>query len=449
MAVFFDTRRLKPLEHDHFWLSDTPEIPGSKSWGNNVIRMVTWVRFLHSPPGEEPQELVFFNTHFDHQSANAREKSAALVLERINEFDPALPVVLAGDFNAAAGTSRPYEILVDEGGLLDTWEMARRRGTAVGTSPGGYRDPVPGGPRIDWLLTRGPVGTEAVEIVTWGKRGQYPSDHFPVQAHLLLGEAAAGVYVTDVAVAGLLVGPGPHPVEVSVENRTSETTTVGVSPVVPEAWTTAEPARATLAPGEVATISALISPPSDRPTLGTLRLDVDAGDVTVYGGLREADLASVPSGESLVLALDAGGAASPVLPSYRRLAPEDLWDPAKGFGWVGSRPAFRDRGIPDDLRRDFVLGRAPGTYTLRVNVPPGRHNVYALTGDAGSESGRTEISVDGVPLASSGEGTIPQGDFRWLEFELDGGPDGRTVDLVITGSLRDGYWRLNALLMSP
>jgi len=447
-AVFFDTHRLEALEHGHFWLSDTPEVPGSRSWGNNVIRMVTWVRFLHSPPGEEGGELVFFNTHFDHQSENSRQRSAALVLERINEFDPALPVVLVGDFNAAAGASRPYEILVDEGGLLDTWEMARERGEEYGTAPGGYRDPVPGGPRIDWILTRGPVGTESAEIITYNEKGRYPSDHFPVHAHLRLGEAADGVYVTGIGVDGMLVGAGPHPVQISLENRTDEPAPVTVTPVVPEGWT-AEPASATLAPGEAATITASVVHPIGAPSLGTLRLDVSAGDAAVYGGLRDADLASVPSGEDLVLALDAGGATSPLLPTYQRLATGDRWDEARGFGWVADAPAFRDRGGPDALRRDFALGRAPGDYVLRVSVPAGRHAVYALTGDASFESGRTEISADGVPVASSGEGTITQGGFRWMEFELDGGPSGRAVDLGLTGSLRDGYWRLNALLIAP
>jgi hypothetical protein len=50
MAIYYDTRRLEPLEFDHYWLSDTPEVIGSKSWGNNVIRMVTWVRFATSAP---------------------------------------------------------------------------------------------------------------------------------------------------------------------------------------------------------------------------------------------------------------------------------------------------------------------------------------------------------------------------------------------------------------
>ena len=36
MAVFYKRERLEPLEFDHFWLSDTPEVVGSTSWGNTT-----------------------------------------------------------------------------------------------------------------------------------------------------------------------------------------------------------------------------------------------------------------------------------------------------------------------------------------------------------------------------------------------------------------------------
>ncbi|WP_291416338.1 endonuclease/exonuclease/phosphatase family protein [Actinophytocola sp.] len=98
-AVFYDTRRLEPLAFDHFWLSDTPTVVGSNTWGNSVTRMVTWVRFADHRTGVE---LVVVNTHFDDQSDYARRRSAELLRDRINGFAPGLPVILTGDFNTAA-----------------------------------------------------------------------------------------------------------------------------------------------------------------------------------------------------------------------------------------------------------------------------------------------------------------------------------------------------------
>lgn len=184
MAVFYRKDRLEPVEYDHFWLSDTPEVIASRSWGNNVRRMVTWVRFRDLKSGTpDAREFYFWNTHFDHQSQPSREKSAALVLERVNALNTALPVILVGDFNAAAGTNKAYEILVRPDAFADTWTTAAQRGEEVGTFHG-YREPSRPGTRIDWILTRGPVAALATEVVTFSQSGQYPSDHFPVTARL-------------------------------------------------------------------------------------------------------------------------------------------------------------------------------------------------------------------------------------------------------------------------
>jgi hypothetical protein len=44
---------------------------------------------------------------------------------------------------------------------------------------------------------------------------------------------------------------------------------------------------------------------------------------------------------------------------------------------------------------------------------------------------------------------LPSGQFKWITFELDGGSEGRTVDLVLRGENREQYWRLNALVVLP
>ena len=52
MAIYYRRARLKPLEFDHFWLSDTPDRIGSTTWGNTNRRMVTWVRFKDREAGK-------------------------------------------------------------------------------------------------------------------------------------------------------------------------------------------------------------------------------------------------------------------------------------------------------------------------------------------------------------------------------------------------------------
>ncbi|NGO72639.1 endonuclease/exonuclease/phosphatase family protein [Streptomyces sp. SB3404] len=180
MAVFYDTRRLAPVEYDHFWLSDTPNVIGSATWGNRVVRMVTWVRFRDLHTG---RELYHLNTHFDHQSQPSRERSAALVTERLAGLDSALPRLVTGDFNVPAHGNPVYDAMLGGGTLVDTWDAAERRSPQYATFHG-YKPLVPDGERIDWILASPKTRVRYAEINTYSRDGQFPSDHLPVQALL-------------------------------------------------------------------------------------------------------------------------------------------------------------------------------------------------------------------------------------------------------------------------
>ncbi|NWF86157.1 MAG: endonuclease/exonuclease/phosphatase family protein [Bryobacteraceae bacterium] len=187
MAVFYRRARFEPVEFDHFWLSDTPQIIGSITWGHTNRRMVTWVKFKDRETG---QEFYFWNTHFDHAVQQAREKSAQLVRERVEALRTRLPVILVGDFNAVAGANRAYDILVQEGGFHDTWHLARERHNEGVNTFNNFSGVQSGGQRIDWILLRGEADVAATEIVTFEQGGQLPSDHFPVVARLKLKPVA-------------------------------------------------------------------------------------------------------------------------------------------------------------------------------------------------------------------------------------------------------------------
>src|SRR6185436_4361713 len=88
-AIFYDTTRLKLIESSTFWLSLTPEVPGSKGWDADITRIVTWARFK-----DKISKKIFFvfNTHFDHIGQEARRESAKLIKQRVKEIAGNNPV---------------------------------------------------------------------------------------------------------------------------------------------------------------------------------------------------------------------------------------------------------------------------------------------------------------------------------------------------------------------
>ncbi|GAA3047139.1 endonuclease/exonuclease/phosphatase family protein [Streptomyces glomeratus] len=183
VAVFYDRRRLTPVEYDHFWLSDTPDVIGSNTWGGACIRMVTRVRFRDTQP--PAREFYVLNTHLDNKSQYARVRAVSLIADRIAGLDRSLPLVVTGDFNAAAHKNPVYDTLLGAG-LVDTWDTAVEHTAPYGTFHG-YRPPRPYGDRIDWILATPGVTAHWASINTFAPDGRFPSDHLPVQASLTLG----------------------------------------------------------------------------------------------------------------------------------------------------------------------------------------------------------------------------------------------------------------------
>lgn len=82
-----------------FWLSYTPNLPGSRFLLQAPSsRTCTWATFRHRQSGVR---FRYFNTHLDHLSAPARAKGMAVVLRRMDQAQrkEKLPMFLGGDFN--------------------------------------------------------------------------------------------------------------------------------------------------------------------------------------------------------------------------------------------------------------------------------------------------------------------------------------------------------------
>jgi len=185
-AIFYDKTKLDVTRQGTFWLSDTPEIPGSMTWGNDLARIVTWAVFK---PREHETPLCCFNTHF-HWGDEFQRKSALLLNRRLRQIANDTPVVVLGDFNAAP-ESEPWKILTAlqqgsgyQGQLVDCWKVLGKPETDGGTGHGFTG--ISNEDRIDWILVSRHFRVKAIDRIQFNQAGRYPSDHFPIRATLEL-----------------------------------------------------------------------------------------------------------------------------------------------------------------------------------------------------------------------------------------------------------------------
>ncbi|NYF18003.1 endonuclease/exonuclease/phosphatase family metal-dependent hydrolase [Microbacterium sp. AK009] len=180
--LFFDADRLELEDWRQIALSDSPDEPGSSSWGNRVPRIAVIARLRDRATSAV---FVVVNTHFDHLSRQARRRSAEALRRVVGE--EARPSVVMGDLNTGEG-SLPIRELLRDAVLRDAWAAAADRATPEwGTFPN-YREPCAGRKRIDWIVVTGDIEVERIAINPSAPAGRRPSDHLPVQAVLRIPE---------------------------------------------------------------------------------------------------------------------------------------------------------------------------------------------------------------------------------------------------------------------
>jgi endonuclease/exonuclease/phosphatase family metal-dependent hydrolase len=180
-AILFRRDRFQVAASGTFWFSDTPDVVRSTGWGNRITRICTWARFID----RDGRAFWVYNVHLDHESQPSREKSVALLRERIDARPfPGEPVIVAGDFNV--GESNPaLRTLTAGGAFVDTFRVLHPDEPTVGTFTG-FRYGRVDGEKIDYIFVPPGTGVLSAAIVRTARDGRYPSDHFPVVARIVL-----------------------------------------------------------------------------------------------------------------------------------------------------------------------------------------------------------------------------------------------------------------------
>jgi len=182
-SIFFLKDRFELLDKSTFWLSETPEVIGSKGWNAVLPRIVSWLKLNDL---ENNKVLYFFNTHFSHVGEEARLNSAKLLVERVSYIAGDNPVLITGDFNCT-NDSRPYSIITEDNTpgiiLFDTHyisETEHSGGLNTINSFGRSRKEA----IIDYIFCNSSFKVLSHGILTVKKDSIFVSDHYPVVAQL-------------------------------------------------------------------------------------------------------------------------------------------------------------------------------------------------------------------------------------------------------------------------
>ncbi len=183
--VFYKKDRFDLIRTKTFWLSETPDIAGSQSWGSSLPRIVTWVELSNKITHDH---FYFFNTHFAHDSDSARMMSASLLMSKVDSLAAGFPFIITGDFNMLH-SNRVYSILTGPYEsvplLSDTYAITEKRPTGPAYTYNGFSEK-PSAGRVDYIFVRN--GMKVLEYRTFIKKahGIYISDHWPVMAVISL-----------------------------------------------------------------------------------------------------------------------------------------------------------------------------------------------------------------------------------------------------------------------
>jgi endonuclease/exonuclease/phosphatase family metal-dependent hydrolase len=189
--IFWRKDRFKPGQSGTFWLGPDPTAVGKPAWEARLPRICSWVILQPITSDGKPAGAKFavFNTHFDHQSSLARLNSAKLLLEKIAEISPDLPVVVMGDLNCRPD-SQPIGVLTAPAAendkpmtirLADSINRSETKPQGPTGTWNGFQQIDPQG-RIDYVLVR-PDFPRVLSHLTADPKtdaGRFASDHLPV-----------------------------------------------------------------------------------------------------------------------------------------------------------------------------------------------------------------------------------------------------------------------------
>lgn len=182
--VFYLKNKFDVLDRGVFWLSSTPENPGSIGWDEKLPRTVIRILFREKSTGKQ---FWFFNTHLGGNIA--RTEGAKLLKTKIDEITGDFPVIVTGDFNSKP-ESEPIQIMLDKNYrivLEDGFNKALKKNDEIYTDywfDGENKDLK----RIDYIFVNQKIRVLYHEIINKRMGKYYPSDHLAIKTEIEISD---------------------------------------------------------------------------------------------------------------------------------------------------------------------------------------------------------------------------------------------------------------------
>ena len=176
-AIFYKTSRFDVIEQSTFWLSETPQVPGSKSWDAAITRVATWAKFLDKKTNKQ---FLLINTHFDHIGKEARKQSAAMLKSKAAELGANFPTIITGDFNITRD-EEPYAVMMQPS-TMELFDSAPKNSAGTFCNFGVNSQECRA---IDYIFYSKEWLVSKYEVIQDHDGKNYPSDHLPVQVSFI------------------------------------------------------------------------------------------------------------------------------------------------------------------------------------------------------------------------------------------------------------------------
>lgn len=180
-ALFYKKSRFSVIDAGYFWLSETPDVAGSKGWDAAIERIASWAKLKDEKSGKN---FLALNTHFDHVGQIARRESVNLILNRLSVLADGLPIILMGDFNAKPESEVIKQIIdtTNENHLIDSRSISPVVYGPEWSFHAFGRIPYDKRSLIDYIFV-----SKGIEVLRYGvlaetENDEFLSDHAPVIA---------------------------------------------------------------------------------------------------------------------------------------------------------------------------------------------------------------------------------------------------------------------------